>query len=141
MKIFIAASYSSQVNYETGAVFPEYKKWLEENLTLIEQLGHTVFCALRADGYRINDSDPAQAFSLDLEQIRSCDGMLAFISEKPSIGVQTEVGVAVALGKQVALASEPTVSIGYFNDAMVRAQAVQHVTLPLSEEKLRFFKE
>ena len=47
---------SSQVNYETGEVFPEYQAWLEGNLDLLENLGHTVFCALRADQYKINDS-------------------------------------------------------------------------------------
>jgi len=65
MKVFVAASYSSQVNYDTGEVFPEYKEWLEKNLSTIEGLGHTIFCALRADQYGINDADPAEAFRLD----------------------------------------------------------------------------
>ena len=92
MKIFVAASYSSKVNYDTGEVFKEYEEWLESQLTAIEDQGHAVFCALHEDGYKINDTDPASAYSLDVENIQNSDLMLALVSEKPSAGVQTEIG-------------------------------------------------
>lgn len=104
MKIFVAASYSTQVNYETGEVFAEYKSWLEDVLSTIELSDHTVFCALREDQYKINDADPAKAFSLDLENIRQSDALIALLNDKPSTGVQTEIGIAVAFGKPVVLA-------------------------------------
>jgi nucleoside 2-deoxyribosyltransferase len=137
MKIFVAASYSSQVNYETGEVFPEYKQWLENILNTIESLGHTVFCALREDDYKINDTDPAQAFSLDLKHIEQSDVMLALLTEKPSAGVQTEIGVAVALKKKVYLAHQLEHKLAYFNEAMLRAKVVQEIELPLTAEKLQ----
>jgi hypothetical protein len=136
MKLFVAASYSSQVNYATGEVFPEYKEWLENTLGVIEALGHTVFCALREDQYKINDSDPAAAFSLDLEHIEGSEGLLALLTDKPSAGVQTEVGVAVALKKRVWLAHLPEHPLAYFNEAMVRAGVVQEVELPLTAQSL-----
>jgi nucleoside 2-deoxyribosyltransferase len=136
MKLFVAASYSSQVNYETGEVFPEYKEWLENTLGTIEALGHTVFCALREDQYKINDSDPAAAFSLDLEHIEGSDGLMALLTDKPSAGVQTEIGVAVALKKRVWLAHLPEHQLAYFNEAMLRAGVVQEVELPLTTEGL-----
>lgn len=131
MKVFAAASYSSQVNYDTGEVFPEYKKWLEENLDTIEKLGHTVFCALRADQYRINDADPAEAFRLDVAQIEAADAMIAFVDAKVSAGVQTEIGYALALGKHVVLAHAPDTELAWFNKAMVASGDVTTATMPL----------
>jgi hypothetical protein len=77
MKVFVSASYSSKINYETGEVFTEYKDWLEEVIGSIEAPGHDVFCALRADQYKMNDTDPATAFSLDMEHIGKSDVILA----------------------------------------------------------------
>lgn len=134
MKVFVAASYSSQVNYETGEVFPEYKEWLEENLSVIEALGHTVFCALRADQYRINDADPAEAFKLDIENIESSDALIAFVDAKVSAGVQTEVGYALALGKQVILTHSPDVELAWFNQAIVKAGQATALALPIASD-------
>lgn len=136
MNIFVSASYSSKINYDTGEVFPEYKTWLEDILELIEQSGHTVFCALRADQYKINDADPAGAFSLDMKHINESDMILALLSDKVSAGVQTEIGVGVALHKTVILAHAPEDKLAYFNAAMVRAGVVRDVELPLNQQKL-----
>lgn len=137
MKVFVAASYSSQVNYETGEVFPEYKEWLEKTLGIIEALGHMVFCALREDQYKINDSDPAAAFSLHMEHIQESDILLALLGDKPSVGVQTEIGVGVALKKRVFLAHLPEHELAYFNSAMVKSGVTQEFELPFTEESLK----
>jgi nucleoside 2-deoxyribosyltransferase len=134
MKLFVAASYSSQVNYETGEVFPEYKAWLEDNLTTLEALGHTVFCALRADGYKINDASPAEAFSLDEAEIAAADGMLAFVTENISAGVQTEIGMAIATKKHVVLAHAADTPLAYFNQAIVLAGQASEVILPITTD-------
>lgn len=137
MKIFVAASYSSQVNYETGEVFPEYKEWLENILDVIESSGHTVFCALRADKYKINNEDLAAAFSLDVEHIEQSDALIALLSDKISAGVQTEIGVAVALKKRVWLAHLPEHELSYFNEAMLKAGVVQEIKLPITGESFK----
>lgn len=134
MNIFVAASYSAHVNYETGEVSPEYKKWLEDNLTTIEGFGHEVFCALRADGYRINDADPAEAFRLDIKQIEAADALIAFVNARVSAGVQTEVGYALALSKKVILAHLPDTELSWFNQAIVKAGEAKEVTLPLDPD-------
>jgi nucleoside 2-deoxyribosyltransferase len=136
MKIFVAASYSSKVNYDTGEVFPEFKAWLENILSTIEKQGHTVFCALRADQYRINNEDPAAAFSLDMQHISESDVILALVNDKASAGVQTEIGVGVALKKQVIIAHSPEDKLAYFNAAMIKAGIVYELKLPLDEQKL-----
>jgi hypothetical protein len=136
MHIFIAASYSSQVNFETGEVFPEYEEWLEGIIEVFEDLGHTVFNAIRADRYRINDTDPAAAFRLDTKEIDDCDAVVAFVNGSVSAGVQTEVGYAVAKKKKAVLAHAAMHHLSYFNAAMVRAGVVRELLLPLTEENL-----
>ena len=136
MKIFVAASYSSQVNYDTGEVFPEYKAWLEEILGQLEAAGHTVICSLREDKYHINDSDPAGAFKLDAESIKNSDALLALLDDHISAGVQTEVGYALALGKRVILIHKPEAKLAYINSAMVKAGLVGEILLPLDEARL-----
>lgn len=134
MKIFVAASYSSQVNYETGEVFPEYKEWLEDNLERLEKFGHTVFCALRADGYKMNDVNPAEAFSLDEAQIEAAEGMIAFVNKSVSAGVQTEIGMAIAQKKPVVFARTPEDELAWFNRAIVLAGQASEVMLPLDSD-------
>lgn len=137
MKIFVAASYSAHVNYETGEVSPEYKEWLEDNLTTIEGFGHEVFCALRADNYRINNADPAEAFQLDVNQIKTAVALIAFVDAKVSAGVQTEVGYALALGKKIILAHPPSTELSWFNQAIVKAGQATEVTLPLDSDPFK----
>jgi len=132
MKIFVAASYSSNVNYETGEVFPEYREWLEENLVKLEKYGHEIFCALRADEYKINSNDPAEAFRLDESEINTCDGLLSIISSKSSEGVQTEIGIALGRDKFVVIAHELDVTLGYFNKAIIRSGRAKESSIPFT---------
>lgn len=138
MRIFVAASYSSHVNYETGEVFPEYQEWLENNLKTLENLGHTVFCALRADQYKINDADPAEAFSLDEAEIEAANGMLAFVTDRVSAGVQTEIGMAIAKNKQIVIAHAAEHPLAYFNQAIVLAGQASDVVLPITSDPFTF---
>lgn len=137
MKIFVAASYSTQVNYDTGEVFPEYKAWLENILELVESLGHEVFCALREDQYKINDADPVAAFRLDVKHLEESDAVIALLNDKASSGVQTEIGFAIARNKRVILAHLPEHKLAYFNAAMLKAGVVEEIGLPFSTETLR----
>lgn len=136
MKIFVAASYSSQVDYSTGHVLTGYKEWLEGNLSLLEGFGHSVFCALRADRYRINKADPAEAFTLDVRQIEAADGLVAFLSDSTSAGVQTEIGYALALQKPVVLIHAPEVELSWFNKAIVAAGKASVRVLPITSDPL-----
>lgn len=130
MKIFVSASYSSQVNYDTGEVFYEYKEWLESYLKCIEGFGHTVFCALRFDDYKLSCGDPAEAFSLDEREIDSSDFLIALITDEISAGVQTEIGMAIAKGKRVFIAHLAKHSLGYFNQAIILAGQARELILP-----------
>ena len=136
MKIFIAASYSTEVDYASGQVFDDYREWLENILETIEHSGHNAFCALREDNYQINKGDPAAAYHLDVDNIKDSDAVLALLDNNVSAGVQTEIGIALALGKRVVLAHKPEDALSYFNAAMIYAGVVQELDLPLDAKKL-----
>ncbi len=139
MKIFVAASYSSKVHYDTGEVFADYKAWLEDVLDMLERAGHTVVCSLREDKYRINSSNPAGAFKLDTESIKNSDALLALLDDHVSAGVQTEIGYALALNKKAILAHMPEDKLAYINGAMISAGLAQEVLLPLDIQNLAIF--
>lgn len=134
VKVFVAASYSSKVDYSTGDVYPNYKEWLEGILKQIESYGYEVFCALRADNWRINDIDPAQAFKLDEAEITSSDAMLAIVNSQTSAGVQMEIGMAIALKKKVVIAHEKIDQLAYFNKAVVSLGQAKELILPIEED-------
>ncbi len=134
MRIFVAASYSSKVNYETGHVHADYRAELEAILANLESYEHEVFCALRADGYRINDTSPEEAFRLDKNEIIKADAIFAIVSDLPSVGVQTEIGMAIALGKPVVFAHYPDHKLAFFNAALVQAGHASEVTFPLHDD-------
>lgn len=130
MRIFVGAGYSAHVDYETGEVFEDYKGKLEKILGMVEQLDHTVFCAMREDGYKINKIDPATAFRLDFDNLDKCDAVLALLDNNISGGVQSEIGYALGRGKKVFLAHEEIDALDYLNNAMVVAGVAQELILP-----------
>lgn len=137
MIIFVAASYSANVDYATGRVYPAYKDWLESLLAQLEGAGYAVFCALREDGYVINTGDPAAAFRVDIDSLQKSDVLLALLDANTSAGVQLEVGYALALHKKVVLAHASQHKLSYINDAAVRAGLASELTIPLTTEALR----
>ncbi len=134
MKLFVASSYSSKVNYDTGQVFPEYVDWHETQLRTLEKFGHQVFSALRHDAYTINDSAPEEAFRLDYDEIEAADGMIAFLDSSISAGIHVEIGIAVALKKRLVLARIEATTLPYFDNALVRAQKATSILLPLERD-------
>jgi nucleoside 2-deoxyribosyltransferase len=139
MKIFVAASYSSKVDYSTGEVHLEYRQWLESILAQLESYGHEVLCALRDDDWRINDLEPAQAFKLDEAKIAASDGLLALVSDTVSAGVQMEMGMALAQKKIVVIAHEAVDQLAYFNQAVVALGQASEVILPISSDPFARF--
>jgi nucleoside 2-deoxyribosyltransferase len=97
----------------------------------LEKFGHTVFCALRADQYKINDADPAKAIILDEAEITAAQGMLAFVNDKVSTGVQTEIGMAIALKKLLVLAHTADIELTYFNRAVALAGQASELIMPI----------
>lgn len=104
---------------------------------MIEEVGGEIFSAIRHDNYKINDASPADAFRVDLDEIKKCDVFIAFLNSKISAGVQIEIGIALTLGKKILLARPMDVKSEYFNDAIIRFGAAQEIALPLNIDELR----
>jgi hypothetical protein len=60
--------------------------------------------------------------------------MLAFVTDKVSAGVQTEIGMAIAKGKQVVIAHLEEHPLTYFNAAMVKAGQARELILPIKSD-------
>jgi hypothetical protein len=133
-EIFVALSYSAHVDYETGLVLPDYKDKTEKLLTEIEAQGHKVFCALREDGYKINDRDKAAAYDLDVAKIDESDLLLAIIGKQLSGGVQNEIGIAQGRRKLVIIAHDYQTPVTYLNEGAIKSahSGTHELTLPIN---------
>lgn len=125
------------MNYDTGEVFPEYRQWLEDFLSQVGSYGHTVFSALQADDYKINDLSPAEAFRLDEAEIDKADALLAVVTDKVSAGVQSEIGMAIAKSKLVTIAHLPEHKLEYINQAIIKAGRASELILPLQADPFK----
>jgi nucleoside 2-deoxyribosyltransferase len=127
-RIFLATSFSSQVNYDTGEVYPDFRAGLEKVLqALREQPDIQVFCAIEAENWKITTTPPDEGVQHDLAEIDSSDVLVALIESKPSAGLQFEIGYAVAKGKRVVLAASAGEELAYFNQGVVGAGLVTYV--------------
>ena len=60
--------------------------------------------------------------------------MLAFVTDKVSAGVQTEIGMAIAQKKPVVIAHLAEHGLTYFNQAIVLAGQASEATLPIDSD-------
>jgi nucleoside 2-deoxyribosyltransferase len=122
MKIFLSTSFSSKV-LPDGRVEPSYRTHLEKIIESLEQKGHSVFCGLREDGWRLNDVAPGEAFVMDANAVQDCDLVVALIrNNPPSAGIQFELGIAYALKKKVILLWQADdVPVPYINQGLLES--------------------
>jgi len=128
MKIFFATSFSSKIDSE-GKVLPEFRASIEKLLSRYEAQGHEVFCAVRAENWRIAAQDPVMALKLDLQHIKKADKFVALLDEQVSAGVQLEIGYALALGKEITLLAVLDAKLGWTNQALMKLTNVQYETV------------
>lgn len=140
-KIFVAATFTNKVDYESGQVLDSYKSWLVDTLSLIERAGYETYCSLKIDDFSVNDENPVDAVNRNFDEIKQADGFLALIDEKVSAGVQTEIGAALAWGKPILMAHEPRINLQWINKAILESGKAGKCTLPLTQEKLHKFFE
>ncbi|HSX00262.1 MAG TPA: nucleoside 2-deoxyribosyltransferase [Patescibacteria group bacterium] len=120
--IFLSTSFSGQVNYDTGEVFPEFRTSIETILTALrELLDVDVFCAVEDEGWKISADLLDKGVQKDIEEVDFADTLIALIHDAPSAGVQFEIGYAVAKGKQVILAAQTEQPLAFFNEGLVSA--------------------
>ena len=120
-QIFLSTSFSGKVDEQTGWIVPEFRAFIEEILVGIRK--HEMadaFCAVEHEGWMIaNDVPPETGVKQDLEKLDASEALVALVHDKPSVGVQFEIGYAVAQGKQVILAHHADDDLAYFNQGLV----------------------
>jgi len=126
MRIFLSTSFSHKVDYETGVVIPEFRKEIEELLAALRSAGHEVFAAIEHENWKIGDDAPKVAAKLDIEQIDRADALLALLHDKPSAGVQWEIGYANASKKKVFVVIQDNSELSYWNKGLF---GLGHITL------------
>jgi hypothetical protein len=117
--VFLSTSFSKQVDYESGLVFPEFKSKLEAVLDSLRNLGgYSVFCAVEHEGWRIGNEPPEVGVAKDIEEIAKAGMILALLPKIDSGGLQWEMGHADSR-KPVYAAVETGENLGYFNQGLV----------------------
>jgi nucleoside 2-deoxyribosyltransferase len=120
-KVFLSTSFSGQVD-EYGAILPEFRKSIESLLEGLRKSELEVFAAVEHDGWMIAANVPPEiGVQKDLEELDTAEVLLALMDDKPSAGVQFELGYAVAKGKRVVLARHSAGQLVYFNQGVVSA--------------------
>ena len=81
----------------------QHEKFISD---LLENAGHTLYFPWRDEGVIFEDQstyqDSLKTFNADVENIRNCDCMIAYIDGNDP-GTAVEAGIAYTLGKPVAL--------------------------------------
>ena len=139
MKLFLSTTFSGEINGDTGEVEPEFRCEIEQILAAIRAAGHEVFAAIEDEGWKISDLTPAETAGYDIQRIEAADALIAMLHDRPSAGVQWEIGYADALGKKVYVISEEGTDIGYWNRALEKLGRVTR--LPYDRHAIQEFAE
>lgn len=127
--VFVACSFSSKVDYDTGEVFPEHREYIEGVLEDIRRLGLTVFCAIEHEGWKIGQAPPEVGVEMDLTTIDASDQLLVILGTDKSDGCSYEAGHAAQAGKAVSFMFEPGVTeLSYWNQGLVNGGRVKLIS-------------
>ena len=127
--IFLATSFSGQVNPHSREVVPEFRRAIEDILqALREEGGVEVFCAVEDEKWHTDNQLPEAGVKKDLAKLDASDMLLALIDDKVSAGVQFEIGYAVAKDKQVVIAMRHGEQLPYFDQGAVSGGEVTLIT-------------
>lgn len=128
-KAFLSTSFSGKVDEASGEVLPEFRAFIEAILQALREEDLEVFAAIEDEGWMVANDVPAEVgVQKDLAEINAADVIVALVHDKPSAGVQFEIGYAVAKGKQVILARHEHDQLAYFNQGVVSSGLMTLVT-------------
>ena len=131
--VFLAASFSEQLDPVEGKVTDEFKQAIEALVELLRRHDFDVVCSAETLGWRWDETPIEMSVQKDLEAIEAADVLLALIEDKPSAGVQFEIGYAVAKEKQVVLAATTGHTLAHFDQGAVSAGLVTYVAYDTAE--------
>jgi len=133
VKIFLIAAFPDQFDLSHQRIKPAFKTKLQYILHDLRQEGVTVSCTLEMDNWQLLEQLPEINLVQDIEAIDASDLVVAVAEDKPSAGVQFELGYAAAKGKRVILARSSNDELSWFNQGTIGSGLVQHVTYQTME--------
>ena len=133
VKIFLIAAFPDQFDLSHQRIKPAFKTKLQYILHGLRQEGVTVSCTLEMDNWQLLEQLPEINLVQDIEAIDASDLVVAVAEDKPSAGVQFELGYAAAKGKRVILARSSNDELSWFNQGTIGSGLVQHVTYQTME--------
>jgi hypothetical protein len=119
VKVFLSTSFSGKIDPSNGEVLPEFRKFVTQILESLRQNEGEAVCAMEQEGWKISGDPPEIGVQRDLQAIDDADVLLALIDRETSVGVQFELGYAVAKGKRVIIARASEGELAYFNQGIV----------------------
>ncbi len=126
-KLFVSTSFSAKVD-DAGYVLPTFRAEIESILSELRKTDEfDVYCAVEAEGWKISDVAPEVGVEQDLKEVDKSDAVLVILGDKPSWGVQYELGYAVAKGKPVIAATSNDISLSYFNQGLSNLNQITHI--------------
>lgn len=96
MNVFLAAPFTDRIDSETGLINSDFAAWLRRIISLLDILQLRTINSHVEEEWGARLASPAVAIARDLDAIRQCDLLLAYIGVPPSPGVQFEIGFATA---------------------------------------------
>jgi nucleoside 2-deoxyribosyltransferase len=129
MKIFLSIASAGMADETSGDMLPEHRSFIEQLLAGLRKAPNvTVFYAAEAEDWQLSGSLPEIAVKTDLQQIEQADLVLALTRNKPSAGVQFEIGYAAALNKRLVIALGTDEPLAYFNKGIVSLGLASEIT-------------
>jgi hypothetical protein len=124
--IFLATSFSGQVDYDTGIVLPEYRKTVEDVISSIRRVSRfSVYAAIEEENWVISQEPPEVGVARDLEKIDESENLLALMpKDLVSAGLQFEIGY---VSSRPFVATEVGTELGYFNQGLANLGKIIHL--------------
>lgn len=120
MKIFLAAPFTDRIDPSTHVVEQSYRRWLELIIQHLESLGHRVIGEHSREDWGAKLEPPKTAIQNDFNAVRDCELLIAYLGNPPSIGVNMELGFAIAFQKPIIVIQEKQSRIPYLLDGIGR---------------------
>ena len=104
-------------------------------MACLARADYDVFCAPHAEGWKINDHDPIEAFNMDIAELEKADLVVAYVKlNPPSVGVQFELGMTFAKKKPIILIHHESDKLPYMNLGLVASDDVTELVYSDSNE-------
>ena len=132
--VFLAASFSQQLDSVEGKVTEEFQQAIGALVELLRRHEFKVVCSAETLGWRWDETPLEVSVQKDLEAIEAADVLLALIEDRPSAAVQFELGYAAAQEKQVVLAARTGHKLAHFDQGAVSAGLMTYIAYDAAEE-------